>query len=108
MDKHCAGCGHQDTCKEVYRIVGQSKGPNITWKAIEAFVLPIAAFVCVAGIAQPWLNNKIDNPKLLTLALLSMGLVAAAVTILGIRFLIRNKSGHSRCPKQEKRDGNTR
>jgi uncharacterized membrane-anchored protein len=99
MDKHCDGFGHKDTCKEVYQIVGQSQGPNITWKAIQAFVLPVAAFVCAAGIAQPWLKNKIDNPKLLTVALLSMGMVAAAVTILGIRYLTRHKSGQSRCPK---------
>ncbi|MBN2511591.1 MAG: hypothetical protein JXB18_01510 [Sedimentisphaerales bacterium] len=99
MDEHCAGCGHQDTCKEAYQIAGQSQGPNITWKAIQAFVLPVAVFVCAAGIAQPWLKNKIENPKLLTVALLSMGLVAASVAIFGIRYLTRHKSGQSRCPK---------
>ncbi len=99
MDKHCAGCGQQDTCKEVYQKLGQSQGPNITWKAIQAFVLPVAAFVCAAGIAQTWLKSRIESPKLLTLALFGIGLVVAFITILGVLFFTRNKSGQTRCPK---------
>ncbi len=99
MNKECSSCGQKDRCREIYAKLGQAKGPNVALKAIFAFVVPVAAFVIAAGLAQPWLKTKIDNPKLIIVAQVVIGLISA-FTILCIGKLLFRKSlsGHKECP----------
>ena len=103
MDKHCDGCKHKDSCKEVYEKLGQHKGPNIAFKAIMAFVVPVVVFVLAALAVGPLLKNKIENVRLVILIQLAAGLAAAGVVVFIVRhFERKNQSVNMQCPEKEK------
>ncbi len=103
MDKHCDGCEQKDRCREVYAKLGQSTGPNVAFKAVLAFVVPIGVFVVVAALVQFLLKNKIENARLMVLIQLAVGFIAAGIVVWVIRQLSRKDSPeHIQCPEKEK------
>jgi hypothetical protein len=103
MDKHCNSCGQKDRCQEVYEKVGQREGPNIAFKAVTAFVVPVAVFVAAALLTQILLKNKLQNASLMVLIQLAAGLVAAGIVIFILRrFSRQSDSGPINCPEKEK------
>jgi hypothetical protein len=103
MDEHCNSCGQKDRCQEVYEKLGHREGPNIAFKAVLAFVVPIAVFVGAALLTQNLLKNKIENASLIVLIQLATGLAAAGLVVFMIRrFSHRNDSGPMNCPEKEK------
>ena len=103
MEKHCDGCVQKDHCQEIYAKLGHSEGPNIAFKAIMAFAVPIVVFVAAALLTQTLLKNKIENASLIVLIQLATGLVAAGIVVLIIRrFYRQNTCGPTDCPEKEK------
>jgi hypothetical protein len=103
MDKHCDGCEQKDRCREVYAKLGQSTGPNVAFKAVLAFVVPIGVFVVVAALVQFLLKNKLENATLIVLIQLAIGLAAAGIVVFVIRRLIRKDSSeYIQCPEKGK------
>lgn len=103
MDKHCDGCEQKNRCQEVYEKLGQSTGPNVAFKAVLAFVVPIGVFVVVAALVQFLLKNKIENARLMVLIQLAVGFIAAGIVVFVIRRLSRKDfSEHIQCPEKEK------
>lgn len=46
----CQGCDQKDRCREVFERLGSAEGPSVAWKAVAAFLLPMAVFiVCLFG-----------------------------------------------------------
>jgi hypothetical protein len=102
MDKNCSSCGQKDRCQEIYEKMGRAKGPNVALKALFAFVLPVAVFVLAAGVAQPWLNKKIENHNLIIVIQLIIGLAAATVIMcIGKCLFRRVLSGQRQCPQKD-------
>jgi hypothetical protein len=103
MEKHCDGCVQKDRCSEVYEKLGHSEGPNIAFKAVTAFVVPVAVFVAAALLTQILLKNNFENASLLVLVQLVTGLAAAGLAVFMIRrFSRRSDSGPMNCPEKEK------
>jgi positive regulator of sigma E activity len=103
MDKHCNGCGQENHCREIYEKLGRREGPNVAFKAVVAFVVPIAVFVAAALLAQTLLKNKIENVTLMVLIQLVTGLGATGIVVFIIRqFHRRNSRKHKECPEKEK------
>lgn len=103
MDEHCDSCGQKDRCQEVYEKLGHREGPNIAFKAVTAFVVPVAVFVAAALSTQNLLKNKIENASLMVLIQLATGLAAAGLVVFIIRrFSCRSDSGPINCPEKEK------
>ncbi len=50
QEKFCEDCNQKHDCREVYRKLGNTKGPSVVLKAVVAFLLPILVFIgCLAG-----------------------------------------------------------
>jgi len=103
MDEHCNSCGQKDRCQEVYEKLGHREGPNVAFKAVLAFVVPVAIFIAAALLTQNLLKNKIENASLMVLIQLATGLAAAGLVVFIIRrFSCQNDSGQTECPEKEK------
>jgi len=102
MNKECSSCGQKDRCQEIYEKLGHVKGPNVALKAIFAFAVPVVAFIIAVALTEPWLKAKIENPKLLIIAQVVLGLAAAAAILCIGKLLIRIiPAGKKGCPPKD-------
>jgi hypothetical protein len=46
-DDKCSGCVQKHDCKSIYKTIGNSRGPNVTFKALCAFVFPVLVFILI-------------------------------------------------------------
>jgi len=61
---YCSGCRQKETCRQAYEKLGCYQGPNIAWKAIRAFVVPIAIFVASAAGANLLFQRYFEGTSL--------------------------------------------
>jgi hypothetical protein len=87
-DDSCSGCGQKDTCRQAYEKMGKASGPNVAWKAIVAFLVPIAVFIGVLAGSQRLLEGRLEGRGLTMVSFL----LAVCVTLLVV-FVIRAISG---------------
>ncbi len=45
QQKFCEDCNQKHDCREVYRKLGNTKGPPVVLKAVVAFLLPVLVFI---------------------------------------------------------------
>ncbi len=83
-DSYCSGCSQKDTCRSAYEKVGQVGGPNIAWKVIVAFLVPIVVFIGGLAGSELLLRGRLEEN---TLTLVSF-LLALCLTLLVV-FVIR-------------------
>ena len=74
----CQGCEQQHSCREVYRQLGNTKGPSVALKVVVAFLLPLMVFIVTLAVSEAILA------KLQTQAAISFlpALLAAFICIL--------------------------
>lgn len=48
----CQGCEQQHSCQEVYRQLGNTKGPSVALKAVAAFLLPLMVFIATLAVSE--------------------------------------------------------
>jgi len=87
MDKQngCSECGKKDTCRSAYEKIGKAEGPNVTWKVILAFLVPIGVFIGVLAGSEQLLRGRFETEEALTLVSF---LLAVVITLLVV-FVIR-------------------
>lgn len=73
MDRNdsCSGCGQKKTCRDVYGRMGKTKGPNVAFKAMLAFLLPILVFILSLAGAEKLLERRFEGGMLTVLSFLS-------------------------------------
>jgi hypothetical protein len=82
--KTCSQCRQKSRCGQLYEKLGNAKGPNVAWKVIVAFLVPILTFILFLAGATTLLQEKLEG-KTLTVVTFSMALIAT----LGVIILIR-------------------
>lgn len=97
-DDTCSGCGQKETCRQAYEKMGKAEGPNVAWKAIVAFLVPIAVFIGVLAGSQQLLDGRLEGRGLTMISFL----LAACVTLLVV-FVIRAVSGPNKKEHCDKR-----
>jgi hypothetical protein len=97
MNKECSCCGQKDRCQDAYAKLGQGKGPNVAWKSIWAFFVPVVVFIVAIAVTEPWLKARIENPKWLIVVQVLLGLASAAA-ILYIGKVFFRDSRPKECP----------
>ena len=50
--RFCQRCDQQHSCQEVYRQLGNTKGPSIVFRVVAAFLLPIAVFIVTLAVSE--------------------------------------------------------
>ncbi len=86
--QNCQGCAHEDSCKEIYRCVGNQDAPPVTGKIIRAFVLPLIVFVACVGFMQHSLGS--EHPKLTTIIAFAVSLTVTMLFVWLTKLLVRN------------------
>ncbi len=80
--RFCQHCEQQHSCQEVYRQLGNTKGPSIAFKVAAAFLLPITVFIAGLVVFERVLAGAIDTKGLQTAFVFLLALSAAFVCIL--------------------------
>jgi len=78
----CQGCEQQHSCREVYRQLGNTKGPSVALKVVAAFLLPLMVFIVGLVVFERVLAGAIDTKGLQTAFIFLLALSAAFVCIL--------------------------
>jgi len=97
-DDTCSGCGQKETCRLAYEKMGRAEGPNVAWKAIVAFLVPIAVFISVLAGSQQLLQGRFEENMLI----LASFILALCITLLVV-FVIRALSGPNKKEHCDKR-----
>ena len=67
--------------RKFYQRMGNVKGPSVVSKVIVAFVLPIVVFIfSLVGFGK-LLGNKIDSPKLATVAIFALSVIVTLIFV---------------------------
>ncbi len=102
-NEFCSGCAQRHDCQSVYRAVGQAPGPNVVWKVIVAFLVPITVFVLsVAGFGI-WLREALACESLRTAATFGLSVLVTLAAVGLIRWV--GGGGQGTCDREA--DGNT-
>jgi len=88
MDDTCSGCGQNETCRQAYGKMGKAKGPNVAWKAIVAFLVPIGIFVGILAGSQRLFKSRFEGDVLTMVSFF----LAFCVTLMVV-FMIRAVGG---------------
>jgi len=57
----CSECGKKDTCRSAYEKIGKAGGPNVAWKVIVAFLVPIGVFIGGLAGSEWLLKDRLDE-----------------------------------------------
>lgn len=95
---YCSGCGQKDTCRLAYEKMGRAEGPNVAWKAIVAFAVPILVFILSLAGADLLFRDWIEG-RLLTIADFLAAVLVTFAVVLAIRAL-RHSGKNEHCEKR--------
>ncbi len=87
----CEGCQSRDTCKEIYKLVGSSKGPSVTVRVLIAFVMPLVVFIAALIISENILASKIESGTAVTVLSLIIAVITSALAVLIVRGLLKKR-----------------
>ena len=87
QEKFCEGCDQSSKCQEVFRKLGNAKGPSFTLKVIVAFLLPLIVFIVSLAIFERVFARSIGAEGLRTAISLLMATLVTFVFILGIKLI---------------------
>ncbi len=62
-EKKCSDCTQAHDCKSTYEQLGRQEGPSVVWRAIVAFMLPIAVFIASLAIFGKIFEGAIESEK---------------------------------------------
>ena len=82
-------CGSCFGCAEIYRLLGQSKGPPIALKVIIAFLAPLVIFIAAAVVAEKIFGSRIGSVSLRILVVFITALLTTAVYIAVVRLIVK-------------------
>ncbi len=77
----CQSCGQRHDCEQIYRQMGNVKGPCIAVSVLLVFLLPIAVFIGGLVISQSAIARLIQKQSV---AILTSFIFAAAMSFLVI------------------------
>jgi hypothetical protein len=78
----CKGCREAHTCAKVYEQIGKTDGPSVTFKALIAFLLPIATFAGALAVCSVFLRGVVTARYETLLAfLIAVAVTAAAMLV---------------------------
>ncbi len=90
----------------MYEKLGTAKGPNVAWKAIVAFLVPIGVFIGGLAGSQRLLRGRFEEKMLILVSFI----LALCLTLLVV-FVIGAMSGPTKiehCEKGDFHGGNSR
>jgi hypothetical protein len=88
MDQQqCQSCGMKDSCKEVYKQLGECKAPNVLTKVILAFLLPLILFIFSIVLGDRLLIEKLKSEKAANLAAFGAAIAVVFLYLIILKLL---------------------
>jgi uncharacterized membrane protein len=87
--KFCNDCKQKHDCQEIYKQLGDVKGPSVVIKVIVAFLLPLLVFIVSLAIFERILSGAISTDQLQTALSLLAALLITFICILIVRVINR-------------------
>ncbi len=87
--KFCSDCKQKHDCQEIYKQLGDVKGPSVVVKVIVAFLLPLVVFIVTLAIFERILSEAISTDQLQTALSLLAALLITFICILTVRMINR-------------------
>lgn len=84
-EKFCNNCEQKSDCQEVYRQLGQSKGPSVVVKVLFAFLLPLLVFITCLVVFERIFSKIIAIKELQT----PLSLISAISVTLALILIIK-------------------
>jgi uncharacterized membrane protein YhaH (DUF805 family) len=82
-------CGSCFGCTEIYRLLGQSKGPPVALKVLIAFLAPLVIFIAAAIVAEKIFSDRISSQTLMILVVFLTAFLTTAVYIGIVRLIVK-------------------
>ena len=86
---NCQSCEQSQRCQEIYRRMGETKGPSVVYKVLAAFLLPVLVFIGVLAAFERTLGRMVSGKNLKTVFSLLSALVVTFVCILVTKLIQR-------------------
>ncbi len=87
--KICEDCEQKHDCQEIYKQLGDVKGPSVVVKVIVAFLLPLVVFIVTLAIFDKILSGFEMTADLQTVFSVSASLLITFICILVVRVINR-------------------
>lgn len=78
----CSECHQKERCGRVFETLGKAEGPNVTWKVLVAFLLPIIVFILSLAGANKLLESRFEGKGLIAATFLAAFVVTTTVVLL--------------------------
>ena len=85
----CQSCESRDSCKEIYKQVGSSSEPSVTFRVLIAFLLPIAVFIIVLAISEKMLASKLNSQAAVTAISVITAVFITGLVVFIVRALVK-------------------
>jgi hypothetical protein len=89
QQKFCDKCNQGRTCRDLYRRLGEAKGPSIVLQVLLAFVAPMLVFIGCLAVFERLLGGTIEEKPLRTAIIFFSALIVTFAAILIIRAVKR-------------------
>ncbi len=87
--KICEDCKQKHDCQEIYKQLGDVKGPSVVVKVIVAFLLPLVVFIVTLAIFDKILSGFEMTADLQTVFSVAASLLITFICILIVRVINR-------------------
>ena len=89
QQEFCDRCDQTRTCRDVYRRLGEARGPSIVLKVLAAFVAPILVFIGCLAAFEHLLGARVEKEQLRIAITFLPALLVTFAAILIIRAVNR-------------------
>jgi len=90
----CRYCQERHECQEIYRQLGQAKGPSVFFKVVAAFLVPLVVFIGSLVVFEVILAKLVNSGALKTGISLALALSVTFVFISAIKVLCGQRRKH--------------
>ena len=88
----CEDCKQKHDCQEIYKQLGDVKGPSVVVKVIVAFLLPLVVFIVSLAAFQEIFVRAISSQRLQAAFSFLLALVVTFICILIVRVINRTRT----------------
>jgi hypothetical protein len=85
--QQCQSCGMKDSCKEVYKKLGESDAPNVLTKVIMAFLLPLILFIFSIVVGERLLIEKLKDAKEVNIIAFALAIAIVLLYVFTLKLL---------------------
>ncbi|MBL7107156.1 MAG: hypothetical protein ISS77_06085 [Phycisphaerae bacterium] len=92
VKQKCDECPQKDSCKDVYRQLGEYNGPSIAFKVLVVFVIPVLIFIFTLAVVDKLLLRSINSRDMVSLVSFLIALIVTLLVVFIISFVIKKYS----------------